>query len=404
MTTSGFAHDFSRVHISAKAPVTIQAKLAIGTSEDGYEQEADRFARQVMSPQGLRGACSCGAECPRCQAKQSGQEYKHLQTRRVQANDDEKIAAPPIVQDVLRSPGRPLDPATRRFMEPRFGYDFSRVRVHTDAKSAESARAINALAYTVGQDMVFGAGQYLPETNEGRQLVAHELTHVMQQTASVGGHVVQRQPDKPTKAEVKLAKKLEELARDPGDAHLAWKSLGLAEQIAVVEKMRRRYGEPFAEQFLDEVKKGKPQVEVRYYQPGTGPNTEQLLARGYKWAGMEHLGNAAFEVEVWVHPSGVRVRRDVSTWKFGEGEPGKKPATDAKTPPARVQPTSPDRKPPMDERCKDVQTLGNAICDNAARICKIADELGDDAAARESCQKARNSCQDSNKRVGACGS
>ncbi|MGI8587618.1 MAG: eCIS core domain-containing protein [Chloroflexia bacterium] len=88
---------------------------------------------------------------------------------------------PPIVHDVLRSPGQPLDAGTRAFMEPRFGHDFSGVRVHTDGRATQSAGAVNALAYTVGRDVVFGAGQYAPGTRAGRQLLAHELTHVVQQ-------------------------------------------------------------------------------------------------------------------------------------------------------------------------------------------------------------------------------
>jgi Domain of unknown function (DUF4157) len=91
---------------------------------------------------------------------------------------------PTIVDDVLRSPGQPLDAGTSAFMEPRFGYDFSQVRVHTDAQAAESARAVNALAYTVGRNVVFGAGQYAPETSEGQRLMAHELSHVVQQQST----------------------------------------------------------------------------------------------------------------------------------------------------------------------------------------------------------------------------
>ncbi|HET8631526.1 MAG TPA: DUF4157 domain-containing protein [Thermomicrobiales bacterium] len=87
---------------------------------------------------------------------------------------------------MLRAPGRPLDAATRSFMEPRFGHDFSGVRVHTDARAAESARAVGALAYTVGRDLVFGAGQYVPGSRSGQRLLAHELTHVVQQRASGG--------------------------------------------------------------------------------------------------------------------------------------------------------------------------------------------------------------------------
>ncbi|MBP1468094.1 DUF4157 domain-containing protein [Candidatus Chloroploca sp. M-50] len=103
----------------------------------------------------------------------------HLQRRA--ASPSEATAVPPIVHDVLRSPGQPLDAATRTFMEPRFGQDFAQVRVHTDARAAASARAVNALAYTVGRNVVFGAGQYAPGTTEGRRLMAHELTHVVQQ-------------------------------------------------------------------------------------------------------------------------------------------------------------------------------------------------------------------------------
>ena len=88
---------------------------------------------------------------------------------------------PPIVHEVLHSPGQPLDSATRAFMEPRFGHDFSQVRVHTDAKAAQSALAVNALAYALGRDVVFGVGQYAPRTRTGQRLLAHELTHVVQQ-------------------------------------------------------------------------------------------------------------------------------------------------------------------------------------------------------------------------------
>lgn len=90
------------------------------------------------------------------------------------------------VHAVLRSPGRPLDTAARRFMEPRFGHDFSQVRVHTDASAVRSAAEVNARAYTVGRDVVFGAGQFTPDTAAGQRLLAHELTHVIQQGSGAG--------------------------------------------------------------------------------------------------------------------------------------------------------------------------------------------------------------------------
>jgi hypothetical protein len=88
---------------------------------------------------------------------------------------------PPIVYDVLRSPGQTLDPATRALMEPHFGQDFSRVRIHNDANSADSALAVGAAAFTVQNHVVFGSGYYQPATVEGMSLIAHELTHVVQQ-------------------------------------------------------------------------------------------------------------------------------------------------------------------------------------------------------------------------------
>ncbi|MGH9907638.1 MAG: eCIS core domain-containing protein, partial [Pyrinomonadaceae bacterium] len=91
---------------------------------------------------------------------------------------------PPSVHEALNSPAQPLNPTTRASMEPRFERDFGHVRVHTDAKAAQSAEDVNATAYTVGSDVVFGAGQYAPETSPGRKLLAHELTHVAQQKDS----------------------------------------------------------------------------------------------------------------------------------------------------------------------------------------------------------------------------
>jgi hypothetical protein len=94
--------------------------------------------------------------------------------------------ARPTVFEVLRSPGQPLDAETRAFFEPRFGHNFSTVRIHTDAKAAESARAVNALAYTAGNHIVFGARGYAPKAEPGKYLLAHELTHTIQQQIGSG--------------------------------------------------------------------------------------------------------------------------------------------------------------------------------------------------------------------------
>jgi hypothetical protein len=117
-------------------------------------------------------------ECEECKAKREESLQRRAASGGVSLAGN---AVPSIVHDVLSSPGQPLDVGTRAFMEPRFGHDFSQVRIHTDARAVESAQAVNALAYTVGRNVVFGAGQYAPQTSEGRRLLAHELTHTLQQ-------------------------------------------------------------------------------------------------------------------------------------------------------------------------------------------------------------------------------
>lgn len=130
----------------------------------------------------LQRKCGCGnhimsGSCDNCAKKKGSLQRKS-------SSGFESAAVPSIVHEVLRSTGQPLDAATRGFMEPRFGQDFSHVRVHTDEKAADSARAVDSLAYTVGRDIVFAAGQYRPATAEGRRLVGHELTHIVQQGRS----------------------------------------------------------------------------------------------------------------------------------------------------------------------------------------------------------------------------
>lgn len=106
--------------------------------------------------------------------------------QRTAADQQEPEGVPHAVHDVLRSPGQPLDSSTQEFMSSRFGEDFSHVQVHTDSKAAASADAVNATAYTVGSDVVFGAGQYSPGTAEGKRVLAHELAHVSQQGGEAG--------------------------------------------------------------------------------------------------------------------------------------------------------------------------------------------------------------------------
>lgn len=136
----------------------------------------------------LQRKCACGnqavggGECSECQKKNHALQRKAMNSGKGEWDS----AIPPVVHDVLNSTGEPLNESTRAFMEPRFGHDFSGVRVHTDARAAESAGAVNAHAYTVGEDVVFAPGQYQPSTERGNALIAHELSHVLQQEGASG--------------------------------------------------------------------------------------------------------------------------------------------------------------------------------------------------------------------------
>jgi outer membrane protein OmpA-like peptidoglycan-associated protein len=170
----------------------LQTKLTINQPGDIFEQEADRVADAVMSggptrtdlPIGGRAIasvqknCACGGTCEDCQRNA---DVVH------RLNGSPKVGVdnvPRIVDEVLQSSGQPLEDSTRMSMESSLGADFSGVRVHNDERAGDSASAINALAYTVGRNVVFGKGQFAPGTQSGRHLLAHELVHVVQQTGA----------------------------------------------------------------------------------------------------------------------------------------------------------------------------------------------------------------------------
>jgi hypothetical protein len=181
----------------------IQPKLVIGAVDDPLEDEADRAADAVMrmaDPVLSTAAPDISAtgnnrlrrSCSACKADEDRQT---LRAKEGAASGRGPGEAPPIVQDVLSSPGQALDPDNRSFLETRFGADFSKVRVHTDSRAAHSARAVNAQAYTVGTHVVFETQRYAPSTSEGRRLLAHELTHVLQQNQQTGASSAIGLPD-----------------------------------------------------------------------------------------------------------------------------------------------------------------------------------------------------------------
>jgi len=188
--------------------VTLQTKLTVNKPGDRYEKEADQVAEQVMR-----------MPAPEQVSEGSGQtegahiQYLHTDRQKIhrqpeKEDEDEELRRQPMAEEEdeenlqakeassqtptitpalqmrinsLRSGGQPLPRSIRSFMEPRFGHDFSQVRIHTDAQAAETALAVHARVYTVGRDIIFGAGEYAPETTVGKRLLAHELTHVVQQ-------------------------------------------------------------------------------------------------------------------------------------------------------------------------------------------------------------------------------
>jgi hypothetical protein len=168
----------------------IQAKLAVGAVDDPEEKEADEVADRVMrkpSGAGAVGACTCaagGEMCEECQRRDLGSTTGTSTIRRRPKTAAAHSDAPSIVHQTLATSGSPLDSSTRTDMEFRFGRDFSDVRVHTDRSAAESANAIDALAYTAGNHIAFGQGQFAPHSDAGGRLLAHELAHVAQQGAA----------------------------------------------------------------------------------------------------------------------------------------------------------------------------------------------------------------------------
>ena len=147
------------------------------------KQPPSRFAAAIGKNL-LQRQCACGGTpgvsgaCAECEEK----KLQRKPSGSMNAVDSRE--APPIVREVIGSTGRPLEADAKSFFESRLGHDFSRVRIHDDARAAESARAVKSLAYTVGQDVVFATGQYAPHSAPGRKILAHELAHVVQQSSA----------------------------------------------------------------------------------------------------------------------------------------------------------------------------------------------------------------------------
>jgi len=151
----------------------------------------NRFVQRLLDATVLQRDCGCGGTCADCSSKQPDQDHHSEPSgmHRHSAAEPVSSPVPPVVHEVLSSAGQPLDASTRAFMEPRFARDFQSVRIHTGTKASESAKAVRALAYTVGQDIVFAEGQYAPGSYRGQHLLAHELVHTVQQAGASRGPI-----------------------------------------------------------------------------------------------------------------------------------------------------------------------------------------------------------------------
>ncbi len=201
---SSFQHDFSQVSVQSSYVPLIQPKLIIGKPSDRYEQEADRVAEQIMQMPASGAVSSTHssiqtqfpsiqplrtAETPSLQRESEEQEEDDEEQVQAKSYPGKSPTTNSTVQAQLASSssgGQLLPHATRAFMESRFGRDFSSVRVHSDDNAASMNRQLNAKAFTHRQHIYFGNGQYHPQTRTGQQLLAHELTHVVQQTGGRG--------------------------------------------------------------------------------------------------------------------------------------------------------------------------------------------------------------------------
>lgn len=202
-------HRLSQIPSFASAPVGLRAKLTVGPPGDRYEQEADRVADQVMRMPDPHAHRKTPGHAPLERsdldgAAGSGPIQRSDSGRRL--DEDERLqaeaqpgATPTVSGETasgiqsLRGRGRSLPERSRSFFEPRFGFDLREVKIHDDAEAARLASNVLARAFTIGRDVVFGAGQYRPDTADGMRLMAHELTHVVQQEAA-GWKSVQAKP------------------------------------------------------------------------------------------------------------------------------------------------------------------------------------------------------------------
>jgi hypothetical protein len=269
----------------------LQAKLKINQTGDGPEQEADRVAEQIM---GMPEPANREAGRRAHQSESPAEPGRNSRRLTLQHRAEGMEPATPFMQaqiDAARQAGQALPQSARDFFEPRFGHDFSRVRVHTDARASDAATAVNARAFTVGNDIVFRYGEYSPETPAGRGLLAHELAHVVQQSQSLAPPGLQRQTEPPTFPD--FPRLVTALSDDIGEnlydyGHHFYRIATLfPDQTDLLEDAFARYA------------LGKNVLETGYGFLGAGPGTAETLAlgTGIIFKGLNFLKNGELVID-----------------------------------------------------------------------------------------------------------
>ncbi|PON12301.1 hypothetical protein C2W62_40320 [Candidatus Entotheonella serta] len=196
-----FTRDFSQIQVSRTTQTMVQAKTTVSQPGDRYEREADRVAETVVKMPTPSASVTEQIDLtgPRISAARPNHVHRQSEATEDLLQAKASPGRPPDVTPQLQhdirasqGSGQPLPHAVRDFFEPRFGQDFSQVRVHTDARSAASAQQLNAQAFTQGQNIFFAPGRYQPNTQGGQQLLAHELTHTVQQSGGESGVIARR--------------------------------------------------------------------------------------------------------------------------------------------------------------------------------------------------------------------
>lgn len=261
---------------------SIQAKLEIGQPGDIYEHEADQVADEVMRMSDP-------------QVNRQGEKKEGIQAKE---NVDASPAVSPSVENGIsssRGSGQPLPESTRAFFEPRFGADFSNVRIHNDSDAAKSAQSINARAFTIGRDVVFDAGQYAPETTQGKKLLGHELVHVAQQQPSNKTNIISQRTNGIIQAAPAKKNKIESV-KD-------FEDFSNSEGFSLMLSKRLKFGGKWSD-------KAKAEDSMVYFYPTEMTTTHPGRTKTDKdpiWANTPYgkhfiVGYNHYKIYVWVFP------------------------------------------------------------------------------------------------------